>query len=135
MYGIAAVFAVPAVIFAKCAAICRIFTAKGATILELRHFTRWRTAARPSKCGAFGERKAAAYMVPCFQVPLRRVCYILFDIYRTCTVVSTVCQWCYYPLFDLLCTFLFLIFFTLKEFLRVLYFNAHPTSVFQITHI
>ena len=41
---------------------------------------RTRTVARPSKCGAFGRRKAA-HMVPCFEVLLRRVCCILFDVY------------------------------------------------------
>ena len=41
-----------------------------------------RTAARPSKCSAFGVRKVA-HMPPCFQVPLRHICCILFDVYRT----------------------------------------------------
>ena len=81
--GIAALFAKCAVIFAKHAAIRRthrIFMAKGATIQELRCFTRQRTATRPSKCGAFGWRKAA-HMPPCFQVPPRHVCCTLFDVY------------------------------------------------------
>ena len=55
--------------------------AKGASIQVLRRFTRWHTVARPSKCGGFGGRKAA-HMPACFQVPLRRVCCILFDAYR-----------------------------------------------------
>ena len=50
--------------------------AKGAAILVLRHFTRRQS----SKCSAFGGRKAA-HMLPCFQVPLRHVCCILFDTY------------------------------------------------------
>ena len=78
-YGIAA-------LFAKHAAIRRtrrIFTAKSATIEGLRRFTRRRTATRPSKCGAHGGRKSV-HMAPRFQVPSQRVCYILFDVYRTC---------------------------------------------------
>ena len=38
---------------------------------KVPQFTRRRTAARTSKCGAFGVRKAA-HMPPCFQVPLWR---------------------------------------------------------------
>ena len=78
-YGIAAIFAERATIFAKHDAIRRtqcIFTAKRAAILELRRFTRRRTAARPSKCSAHGGRKAA-HMVPRFQVPPWCVCCIL----------------------------------------------------------
>ena len=66
-----------------------IFTAKSAAILGLWCFTRRRTATRPSKCGTHGGRKAA-HMAPHFQVPLRRVCCILFDVYRTyCTYIRT----------------------------------------------
>ena len=76
-YGIAS-------FFAKCAAIrrtCCIFTAKCASILVLRCFTRQCTAARPSKCGTFGGRKVA-HMLPCFQ-GRRGVGCILFDANRT----------------------------------------------------
>ena len=51
-------------------------------------FTRRHTVARPSKCGTFGGRKAAC-MQPCFQVPLRHVCCILFDAYRICMQRTT----------------------------------------------
>ena len=83
-YGIAA-------LFAKCAAIQRtrrIFMAKGAAIRQkvpqskyCGALPRWHTVAWPSKCGGFGGRKAA-HMPACFQVPLQRVCCILFDAYR-----------------------------------------------------
>ena len=70
-----------AALFDKCALdFCRtyrIFTAKGTAI---RGFTRRCTAARQSKCGASGGRKAV-HMPPCFQVPLRHVCCIRFDAY------------------------------------------------------
>ena len=60
----------------------RIFMAKGTAIQGLRCFTRLCTAAhQPSKCGAFGGRKAA-HMPPCFQLPPRSVCCIRFDICR-----------------------------------------------------
>ena len=84
IYGIAAFFGKRAMIFARRAAIRRthhIFTAKGTAILGLWCFTRQRTVVQPSKCGTHGGRKAA-HMEPCFQVPLRRVCCILFDAYR-----------------------------------------------------
>ena len=71
-------------LFAKRSAIQRtrrIFTTKVVAIQELRRFTRRRTAARPSKCGTFGGRKAV-HVPPCFQVPLRHVCFILCDAYR-----------------------------------------------------
>ena len=75
----------------NCGAFCQArtqFTAKGATILELRRFTRRRSAARPSKCGGFGGRKAApCFQVPpcfkvspCFKVPPQRICCLLFDV-------------------------------------------------------
>ena len=50
-------------------------------VWHCRHFTRRRTAARPSKCGTFDGRKAA-HMPPCFQVPLWCTCCILYDAYR-----------------------------------------------------
>ena len=46
-------------------------------------FTRRSTAARPSKCGTHGGRKAA-HMVPHYHVPLQCVCYILFYVYHMC---------------------------------------------------
>ena len=65
-------------LFAKRAAIrrtCHIFRAKARIAAAL---TRQRTAAWPSKCGAFGGRKEVN-MPSCFQVlPLR----FLFDVYR-----------------------------------------------------
>ena len=57
-------------------------------------FTRWRTAIQPSKCGAFGGRKAA-HMPPCFQVLPRHVCCILFYVYRN--VLQTCVPTCVYP--------------------------------------
>ena len=76
-------FAKHSAIFAKRTTIRQtrfIFIAKSAAILGLQHFTRRRTAARPSKCGAHGGRNAV-HMLPCFQVPLRHVYCILFDAY------------------------------------------------------
>ena len=79
-------------LFAKHAAICRthsIFTAKGAAILKLQHFTRRHTAARPSKCGASSTklrgflREKAARFTQFFQVPPRLIYCILFDVYHT----------------------------------------------------
>ena len=64
-----------AALFAKCAAIrraCHIFTAKGApAILELQHFTRRCSAARPSKCGVLGGRKRRdlRHFFKCRRVP------------------------------------------------------------------
>ena len=74
------------------------FMAKSAAIQGFWHFTRQRTAARPSKCGAaikvwrghqsvarpskcgaHGGRKAA-HMTPRFQVPRWCICCILFDV-------------------------------------------------------
>ena len=56
-------------------------TAKGASILGLRHFKRRCIVARPIKCCVFGERKAAQ-MPPCFQGLLQHICCILFDVYH-----------------------------------------------------
>ena len=72
-----------------------IFTAKGAAILKLQHFTRRHTAARPSKCGASSTklrgflREKAARFTPFFQVPPCLVYCILLDVYLTyiCTYI------------------------------------------------
>ena len=53
---------------------------------RLQRFTRQCTAAWPSKCSAFGGRKAVR-MPPCFQVPLRHICCILL------THTAGVCVW------------------------------------------
>ena len=78
---------------------CHIFTAKGAAILGFRYFTRWHTAARPSKCGAFGGRKAA-HMPPCFQLPLQFDFCIIFDAYDIYerTSLQTFWKLSFYPL-------------------------------------
>ena len=65
-----------------------IFTAKDAAMLELRCFIGQRTAARPSKygafslkCGAYGGRKC--HNLRHFFKCCSAVCCILFDAYRT----------------------------------------------------